>query len=163
MQTCYHSSLIQKPHSKEKEIVAKTLRNELMSEHEQPLRYFTSRYDTAYQSTSELPEQLRQTGSNAPPWASYPGSAITYRGKLGKSLSLSKPLTSNMSWDLFFLLSYKKEVMLCLVTWLQPTWQTEVWSVLVSLWCVLFSLIAPFLTTLFCFHLAYALFWYAEL
>lgn len=61
MQTCYHSSLIQKPHSKVKEIVAKTLINELMSEYEQPLRYFTPRHDTAYQSTSELPEQSIET------------------------------------------------------------------------------------------------------
>lgn len=59
------------------------------------------------QPQNSLSNQLRQTGSKAPSWASDPGSATTYKGKLGISLSLSKPLTSNMSWDLLFLLLQK--------------------------------------------------------
>ena len=47
--------------------MAKTLINELMSEHEQPLRYFTPRYDTAYQATSELPEQSIETDREQSP------------------------------------------------------------------------------------------------
>lgn len=102
------SPLLQKPHSKVKEIVAKTL---IMSQCQNMSNRLDILHPDLTLSTSQpqnpLSNQLRRTGSRAPPWASYPGSAITYKGKLGKSLSLSKPLTSNVSWDLFFLLLKK--------------------------------------------------------